>query len=199
MLLALLGGCREHADACATYTPRDGDIVFHSSRSEQSLAIVRLTHLPYTHMGVVFLRTQGPFVLEAAQPVRWTPLDQWIARGEGGHFVVRRLADAPKRLTPRALARLRSVGEDFVGRAYDTHLAWSDERLYCSELAWKLFRRGLGIELAPLQRIGDYNLDDPLVRTTLGKSYGASDTRDELAISPAAIFDSPWLVTAFRR
>jgi hypothetical protein len=31
---------------------QDGDIIFHTSRSSQSLAIQRATHSPYSHMGL---------------------------------------------------------------------------------------------------------------------------------------------------
>lgn len=35
---------------------RDGDIIFHTSRSAQSVAIQRATHSPCSHVGVVFIR-----------------------------------------------------------------------------------------------------------------------------------------------
>ncbi|HEX6636714.1 MAG TPA: YiiX/YebB-like N1pC/P60 family cysteine hydrolase, partial [Steroidobacteraceae bacterium] len=69
---------------------RDGDIIFHTSRSAQSLAVQRATHSPYSHMGLVFHRDGQPFVLEAIATVRYTPLEQWTAPGTGGKYVVRR-------------------------------------------------------------------------------------------------------------
>jgi uncharacterized protein YcnI len=66
---------------------KDGDIVFHTSRSAQSLAVQRATGSRYSHMGVVLLRGGKPYVFEAVSTVRYTPLAQWTARGDGGHYV----------------------------------------------------------------------------------------------------------------
>ena len=76
---------------------RDGDLIFHTSRSAQSLAIQRATHSSYSHVGIVFLRDGKPFVLEAVATVRYTPLAQWTARGSQGTYVVKRLKSAPGR------------------------------------------------------------------------------------------------------
>ena len=70
---------------------RDGDLVFQTSRSGQSLAVQRATHSRWSHMGVVLMRDGQPFVFEAAATVRYTPLGRWAARGEGGGYAVRRL------------------------------------------------------------------------------------------------------------
>src|ERR1043166_8812275 len=91
---ALLWGCR----AAASPTLKDGDIIFQTSRSSQSVAIRRATHSRYSHMGLVLYRSGQPYVLEASSTVRYTPLPAWIARGVGGHYVVKRLADADHRL-----------------------------------------------------------------------------------------------------
>ena len=64
------------ANARAATPLRDGDIIFHTSRSAQSVAIQRATHSPYSHMGVVLYRDGKPFVFEAIATVRYTPLDE---------------------------------------------------------------------------------------------------------------------------
>ena len=48
---------------------RDGDIIFQTSRSEQSIAIQKATHSQYSHMGIVFLRNGSPDVYEAIKTV----------------------------------------------------------------------------------------------------------------------------------
>src|SRR5262245_61817018 len=121
---------------------RDGDIVFHTSRSAQSEAIQRATHSAYSHMGLVFLRDGVPYVLEAVETVRYTPLDRWIARGAGGRYAVKRLRRA---LAAADAAKLRAAAKAFAGKPYDPYFAWSDERIYCSELVWKAYQRALGI------------------------------------------------------
>ena len=181
------------------YDAHDGDIVFHTSRSAQSLAIQLATKSPYSHMGIVYLRDGEPFVFEAVQPVKLTPLDEWIERGEGRHVVVKRLRDADARLTAETLRKMRAVGEQLAGKDYDPYFEWSDERIYCSELVWKIFERGAGIELGELQTIAAFDLSHPAVQAKLRERYGDRVPLDEVVISPAAIFDAPDLETAYQR
>src|SRR5215510_7764871 len=61
--------------AASTKALRDGDIIFQTSQSSQSIAIQRATASPYSHMGVIFFRHGRPYVLEASATVRYTPLD----------------------------------------------------------------------------------------------------------------------------
>lgn len=65
-------------------------------------------------MGIVYVENGEPFVFEAVQPVKSTPLDEWIDRGEDGHFVAKRLRDASRRLTPEVLERMKSAGDAMV-------------------------------------------------------------------------------------
>ena len=181
------------------YAARDGDIVFHTSRSAQSLAIQLATKSPYSHMGIVSLRDGKPFVFEAVQPVKLTPLDEWIERGERQQFVAKRLRDADARLTAETLRSMRAVGEQLAGKDYDPYFEWSDERIYCSELVWKIFERGAGIELGERQTIAAFDLSHPAVQAKVRERYGEHVPLDEVVISPAAIFDAADLATVYQR
>ena len=181
------------------YDARDGDIVFHTSRSAQSLAIQLVTKSPYSHMGIVYLRDGKAFVFEAVQPVKLTPLDEWIERGEGQHFVAKRLRDAGTRLTAETLRSMRAVGEQLAGKDYDLYFEWSDERIYCSELVWKIFERGAGVELGKRQTIAEFDLSPPAVQAKLKERYGERVPLDEVVISPAAIFAAADLATVYQR
>lgn len=178
---------------------QDGDIVFQTSRSAQSLAVQKATASPYSHMGIVFTRRGESYVLEAAGRVQYTLLARWVARGVGAHVVVKRLRDAPHALDAAALESLRRAARSFEGRPYDAAFGWSDERIYCSELVWKIYQRALGIELGRLQPIREFNLADPVVRQQMKERYGERLPLDEPAISPAAIFASPRLISVLPR
>jgi hypothetical protein len=190
-----LAGCTSSAD----YEPRDGDIVFQTSRSAQSLAIQLATKSPYSHLGVVYLREGKPFVFEAVQPVKLTPLAEWTARGERQQFVAKRLRDADSRLTAETLRKMRTAGEQLAGKDYDPYFEWSDERVYCSELVWKIFERGAGIELGAPQAIADFDLSHPAVQQKLKERYGDRVPLDEVVVSPAAIFAAADLETVYQR
>ena len=185
-----LASCAPHAAP----TVLDGDIIFQTSKSSQSLAIQRATGSRYSHMGLIFMRAGKPFVFEAVSPVKYTPLAQWIARGADGHYVVKRLKNASTLLTPAAVRQLNQAAGKFVGRPYDLGFAWSDDRMYCSEIVWKLMDRVLDVQVGELQQIRDFNLSDPTVRAKVRERYGTNIPLEEPVISPAAMFDSTALV-----
>jgi len=192
-LALILAGCAQDPE----YEPRNGDIVFQTSRSSQSLAIQLATKSPYSHMGIVYVRDGEPLVFEAVQPVKLTPLRAWIERGEREHFVAKRLRDASARLTPETLQRMRAAGDQLTGKDYDLYFEWSDDRIYCSELVWKVFERGAGIRLGEQQTIADFDLSHPAVQAKVKERYGDQLPLNEVVVSPVAIFDAADLITVY--
>ena len=173
----------------------DGDLIFHRSTSAQADALERALGSPYTHMGLIFIDGGEPYVYEAVGPVKRTPLAEWIARGKGGAYVVRRLRTACETLTPEAVAALRDATLRYEGLPYDFYFEWSDERIYCSELAWKAYESALGLEIGALTRFGDHDLTDPLVRAKLQERFGDAIPTEQPVISPAEMFASELLET----
>ena len=178
---------------------RDGDLIFHTSLSAQSQAIQLATHSAYSHCGILYQQNGHWQVFEAVQPVQLTPLASWLARGEGGHFVTKRLRDAATALTPATLARLKAAGQPMLGRDYDLYFGWADDRIYCSELIWKVYERGLHRRLGALQQLRDFDLSSPAVQAKLRERYGDKLPLNETVISPAGLFASPELVTVLSR
>jgi hypothetical protein len=177
----------------------EGDLIFHTSQSAQSQAIQLATHSPYSHCGLLYKAGGEWQVFEAVQPVKLTPLARWVARGAGSHFVVKRLRDADAVLTPAALGRLRAAGQPLLGRPYDLAFNWSDKQIYCSELIWKVYDRGLHRQLGRLQHLRDFDLRHPAVQAKLRERYGPHLPLNEPVISPRAVFESPQLVTVLAR
>jgi|LakMenEpi03Aug12_release.lakeMendotaPanAssembly.Ray.scaffolds.fasta_scaffold309081_2 uncharacterized protein YycO len=178
---------------------RDGDIIFHTSRSSQSLLIQKATGSPWSHMGVVFHMDGKPMVYEAVGPVKSTPLNTWTKRGKDGHYVVKRLKDADRLLTSKNLEKLRKAGLAYRGKPYDLRFRFSDEELYCSELVYKIYRNALGIEVGELQRFSDFDLSVPEVRSELKRRYKGGFNPSETLITPEAMYRSPLLETVAKR
>ena len=181
------------------YQAQNGDIIFQTLRSSQSVAIQRATRSKYSHTGIVFIKNGQPFVFEAIEQVRLTPFDDWVARGDGGHYVVKRLYNARERMTSNGLERMLEVRKTFEGRHYDPYFEWSDDRIYCSELVWKIYKRALDLEVGSLQTMRDFDLSDPLVQAKVRERFGKSFPNNETVISPAAIFASDLLVTVYEQ
>lgn len=176
---------------------KDGDIIFQTSLSNQSKAIALATHSQYTHCGIIFSFDTGTskyYVIEAEVKVKWTPLDKWIARGQGDHFVIKRLeSDTP--LSMEMLGRLRKICEEYLGKGYDPYFNWSDEKIYCSELVWKAYHKLNNIELGNLQQLKNFDLSNTAVKDKLKERYGKKIPLNDTVISPASIFNCTLLKT----
>jgi len=90
---------------------------------------------------------------------------------------------------------MKQAGKQFIGKDYDGTFEWSDDRIYCSELVWKIYKKGAGIELGQLKKLKDFDLSSQAVKAKLKEHYGNNIPLNEPVISPVAIFDSPLLVT----
>ncbi len=183
----------------AEQKPQSGDIIFQTSLSAQSKAIQLATHSRYSHCGVIYQQGNDLFVLEAVQPVKVTPYLQWIQRGEKSHYVVKRLKEANLLLTPEASRRLMQVGNRLKGKPYDFYFEWTDDRIYCSELIWKMYKEALNLELGALQPLRSFDLSSPAVRQKLKERYGNKIPYDEKVISPESVFNSDQLITVIEQ
>ena len=174
---------------------KNGDLIFQTSLSRQSQAIQLATKSKYSHCGLIYKDGNQYFVFEAVQPVKKTPLDKWIARGQNGKYVIKRLKNADQILTSSTLAKMKEVGDRFSGKNYDLTFEWSDDKIYCSELIWKIYQRATGIEIGKLEKLSDFDLTNEAVKAKMKERYGDKIPLDETVISPAAIFDSNLLIT----
>jgi hypothetical protein len=102
-------------------------------------------------------------------------------------------------LTPEAVTKLRQVAAKFQGKPYDSYFEWSDKRMYCSELVWKIYDRGLGILVGRLRKVRDLDLSDPVVKAKMKEQYGNKIPLDETVISPGEMFSSDLLVTVIQK
>jgi uncharacterized protein YycO len=174
---------------------QNGDIIFQTSRSSQSKAIQLATGSKYSHMGIIYENGGQYYVYEAVQPVKLTKLNEWIKRGAGSHYVVKRLKDSDRVLTNENLKKMKDYGEKFKGKDYDIYFEWSDDKIYCSELVWKIYKETLGIEIGDLQELGEFNLSNDIVKNKMRERYGDKIPLEEKVISPAAMFDCDKLLT----
>ncbi|MCF7913195.1 MAG: YiiX family permuted papain-like enzyme [Candidatus Cloacimonetes bacterium] len=188
----LLSSCVKN-EGVADY--RNGDIIFQTSISRQSVAIQIATKSEYSHMGIIYINEDGEvLVFEAVQPVKFTPVDEWIKRGKEGRYVLKRLKDSQSILTADALAKMVETGTEFIGKDYDKYFNWSDKEIYCSELVWKIYKRALGVEIGKLARLGDFDLSSEVVQEKMHERYSDGIPYDEQVISPGEMFNSEKLV-----
>ncbi len=173
---------------------KEGDIIFQTSKSLQSQAIQIATKSKFSHVGIIMKYYGKLVVLEAVQPVKITPIKDFIAYGEGKSYSLKRLKQRELLLTKKSIEKMRSLGKDWIGKDYDIAFDWSDNKLYCSELVWKIYQRGCGIEIGKLKKLKDYDLSHPIVKQAIEQRYKGEIPLEEDMISPQAIFESDLLM-----
>lgn len=176
---------------------KNGDIIFQTSQSEQCEAVRIATNSKFSHCGIIFIENGKTYVYEAVQPVKMTLLSDWIQHGEGNKYVVKRLQNADKVLNNDVIQKMKSYGKTMNNKDYDIYFEWSNDKIYCSELVWKIYKEGANIELCNLQKLKEFNLEHPLVKTILKERYGNAVPLDEEVVAPSQIVDSNKLITVF--
>jgi hypothetical protein len=174
---------------------KNGDLIFHTSVSKQSKAIQLATKSKYSHCGIIYQNGKDFYVFEAIQTVQLTLLRNWINRGKDGKYVIKRLKNSDKLLTSIMISKMKNIGERFKGKNYDCTFEWSDDKIYCSELIWKIYKEATGLEIGRLQKLKDFDLTNPVVKTKMKERYGNNIPLYEPVISPGAIFNSNLLIT----
>lgn len=172
---------------------QEGDIIFQTSLSEQSKAIQLATKSPYSHCGILFKEDNELYVFEAIQRVQKTPLKKWIERGKERHYVVKRLKNAKELITEASLIKMKEISGKFEGKRYDLTFEWTDDKIYCSELIWKIYKQALGIEIGKLEKLKTFDLTNNVVKYKMQERYGGNIPKEEIMISPQAIFESELL------
>ena len=174
---------------------QNGDIIFHTSNSGQSKVIQLATGSEYSHCGIIYKEEQKTYVIEAVQPVKRTPFEEFVKRGENNAYVVKRLKNADHVLSTSVLRDMKKEAQKMIGKNYDSEFGWSDNQIYCSELVWKVYQRSAGIELVKLKKLRDYDFSNREVQSTLNKRYKNGIPWEEPMISPGDLFESSHLIT----
>ncbi|MBP4138644.1 YiiX family permuted papain-like enzyme [Flavobacterium geliluteum] len=174
---------------------KDGDIIFQTSQSPQCEAVRIATNSKFSHCGIIYAIDGKWFVFEAVQPVKLTPFNEWIQHGKDNNYVIKRLKNADQLLTPVVVQKMQNYSQQLDGKEYDAFFEWTDQRIYCSELVWKIYKNGAGITLCPLHALKEFNLNDQRVQEILKQRYGNHIPLKEKVVAPSNLFESELLET----
>ena len=172
------------AETGAVGEVREGDVIFQTSKSQQSPLIQIGTRSKITHCGIIVMRGGKPYVLETLKTLVLTPLDKFIARGEDGKYWIKRSKKE----------NIKIKYAKYLGKPYDLAFKLDNGRFYCSELVYDIYQKQLGIQLAEPRQVKDYLIlfTDrlPKLRRAM-KRRGIS--KEQYAIAPVDIFNSEHL------
>lgn len=189
---------------------KTGDIVFQTTRTNASDAIMLASGTLYTHVGIVEIDKAGhPVVIEAVGPVQAVPLDAWIGKGEGRRVTVKRIKGLDEEQAKRATANARR----YLGRPYDHYFYETRDAIYCSELVYAAFKDGADLTVGREEKVRDLNIDtgaaQKLIRQRwkshpLCKAEGAKTFEacyglilDQTLVTPASIARDPQVDTVY--
>ena len=163
---------------------REGDVIFQTSKSQQSPLIQIGTRSKITHCGIIVMRGGKPYVLETLKTLVLTPLEKFIARGEDGKYWIKRSSKE----------NIKIKYAKYLGKPYDLAFKFDNGRFYCSELVYDIYQKQLGIQLAEPRQVKDYLI---LFTDRLPKLKRAMKRRciskEQYAIAPVDIFNSDYL------
>lgn len=182
------------------YTPQTGDIIAHTSQSSQSTMIQVGTMSKYSHIGVVFVGQNGAYVFESIATTRMTPLDSFISRGKESKYTVLRYDKADdgsaEGLTDEQKNDLWQSRHSYLGKRYDLAFKWSDDKMYCSESTWKIFR-DIGINLSTTRKIRSFNIWIPKIRKVMEKRWNGQVNMNEPVVAPKDVVRSDFLSVVY--
>ena len=169
VIAALLAVLNFTAVAAKDLPPlKTGDIIFQTSHSSQSLAILLASGSAYSHIGIIEIDERGnAFVEEATGPVKTTPLDQWIKHGTGSRITIKRMAN----LHPEEAVAVLKAAHSYDGLPYDIFFLPGKDAIYCSELVQLAFKEGAGIDLGRFEKVKTLNIDNFAARKLIQKRW----------------------------
>ena len=154
---------------------KEGDLIFHTSKSDQSPLIQYATMSVLSHCGIIIEKTDGLYVLEATGRLKLTPLQEFIDRGKGKQWWAKRVIDKP----------IKVKYQHLLGRRYDTSFKSDNKLFYCSELIHHIYQEQFGIELCKYRKVSSYHITGLKKKIT---QRGIS--LEQKVVAPIDLYDS---------
>jgi hypothetical protein len=163
---------------------REGDVIFQTSQSQQSPLIQIATQSTISHCGIIIIKDGKPYVLETLKTLVLTPLDKFIARGKDGKYWLKRSNKE----------NIKIKYGSYLGKPYDLAFKFDNDKFYCSELIYDIYKNQLSIELCGPKKVSDYLIlgtgKIPQIEKAMKKR---GITKDQYAVAPIDVFESVYL------
>lgn len=144
---------------------RTGDLVFNKINGQTQVSTANDSTYIYNNIGVLFVDEENFVVIETADRVQYASLRQWIKKGLNNHYLVKRLINADSLLSIERAQLLRKVAQDNIFKETEKSNNWSDDKMYNSELVWKIYKNSLNVELGKLEIAQDSSSSKYVITT----------------------------------
>lgn len=128
---------------------KEGDIIFQTSQSSQSTLIQKATQSPLSHCGIVVKTGNELKVLEASNVVKLTSLAAFINKGKNHKYWIKK-----SKLNGKTIQY-----QQYLGKRYDLAFKFDNDKYYCSELIYYIYKDQFGIELCTPRPVKDYHIE----------------------------------------
>lgn len=166
LILSIMNLCT-FAGTPADY--KEGDIIFIVSKTSQAPLIRYATSSMWSHCGIIVYKGKEPYVLEASNVVKLTPLYSFLRKSKFKLNTTRRVVNHPIKINYK----------QYLGIPYDSQFSLTNKRYYCSELVWIIYKKQFGIELCKPKPISEY------------RTFGLSKVLKKRGISKKSLFIAP--------
>lgn len=187
------------------YVPQAGDVLFQALPEWMMVtAIEAITGSAYSHCGIVApaVDAGGWVVLESwalagqggeiSGGVIETPLEEWLARCDNGHFVAARF----RGLDFLEASEVLSAAKRYMGRSYDIRFDLDNDEFYCSELIYRAYADATGAALVAPVAFGTLDWE-PWALFIRAAEKGEIPIH-RLVVTPQQLLESPLLETVYQ-
>lgn len=157
---------------------KEGDIIFQTSKSKQAPFIAYATMSNKTHCGIIVEKDSKIYVLETLGTIKLTPIQTFINRGLFKKYWIKRYTNE----------KLKVNYKKYLGIKYDLSFKFNNEKYYCSELVYSIYKNDFNIELCKIKQLKEYNL---LGLNNQIKVRGMD--KEQFVVSPSDLFESKYL------
>jgi hypothetical protein len=168
---------------------RTGDVLLQPLNCWTCSLIEAQDNTIYSHMGILIKMNGETYVFEAYGSVKFTKLNTFLKRTEGGQTV--RVIRPPQFSFKQTLALITNSLQ-LEGSAYDPGFRWNNydksgkEKYYCSELVYKMFERS-GVRFNDLE---PKSMPFDVYPELWDKIFNGDTPRNKMGISPASFSTS---------
>ncbi len=145
---------------------RDGDLIFQTSKSNQSAAILIASSSPYSHVGIIKHKKRNVFVVEASNVVKETTLESWIERGLFRRYAIYRFTG----LTSEKAQEILQAAATYYKRPYDIFFSFDNNSMYCSELVYVAYKTA-GLQTGKLQKVSELHTQNSIVKKIIEQRW----------------------------
>lgn len=175
LLALLLIGCSKNE------SPREGDIIFQTSKNPEAALIHKATQSGISHCGIIVKNDAGELcVLEVREITRLVPINKFIAGGHENRYTIKRASGKDIKIDYKK----------YLGCEKDIFLRFGNDKYYNSELVYEIYKEQLGIELCTPRPIHSYNIED-----AKGVLQQWRINPNQTVVAPVDLYHSPLLKT----